>query len=49
VTFLPQKQKDPEAEAAGPSNRVYVPVVSGIGIFVGRVSTVIVQRLMVKK
>ncbi len=36
-------------KAEGWNGRVYVPIVGGIGIFVGRVSTVIVQRLMVKK
>jgi uncharacterized membrane protein len=36
-------------KAQGWNGSVYVPIVSGIGILIGRVSTVIVQRLMAKK
>ncbi|PBC06159.1 hypothetical protein [Mesorhizobium sp. WSM3860] len=36
-------------KAEGWNGRVYVPIVTSIGILVGRISTVIVQRLMAKK
>ncbi|AZO23399.1 MAG: hypothetical protein E5W38_04715 [Mesorhizobium sp.] len=36
-------------KAEGWNGRVYVPIVTGISILVGRVSTVMVQRFIAKK